>query len=124
MPSEIAKRIANSLAENIVLPGQRPVAETIIDRELAPLLAVVEAADENRAKWDELGLLPGSQQCQKLVQALVAYHATQQPPATKRGCEKCHGYGTYHSVNERAWLICSCLWERIEAMEKHNAEKK
>ena len=116
MSSDLAKRIAQRVWET-ASGANRDDVSRIVDDFIAPLLAVVEAADEIHAKWDELGLLPGSPQCQKLVQALVAYRATQQPPTTNRGCDRCSGRGIMLDDTFKPYL-CGCVRKQIESQKE------
>ena len=89
------------------------VAKMSSDKERA----VIESAKALVARWVENRIMPGAQ-----GQALkLAVDALAEPEKPKRGCERCNGQGTMwttriYGVENR--ILCDCVWERLEKLER------
>lgn len=115
--SDIAKRIAEKWYRGYSGCTRNELEQTV-DAELAPLLAVVEAAERWQVTRDKKHLQEFSVTGAALWDAVDAYRAAAKP-ATCAGCEKCSFHGIYRHEHPGGycWALCPCIIDRLAKLE-------
>ena len=112
MASEIANRIADMLHGGRFDYKTTDGAAEVIDRELTPLLRVVEAAEViyKDFQYHEIQY----ESLKDLWNAYDAYRASKQPKAET--CEKCDGGGVCDG------LLCACVRDEFDELRDRIAK--